>query len=72
MLAVERLSAILIILPFLAALISYLIRVSGIRVDICPAKSLHPHSEYRLPLPGRETITLKGEPKQKIEKTTKI
>jgi hypothetical protein len=72
MLAVERLSAILIILPFLAALISYLIRVSGICVDICPATSLHQQSEYRLPLPGRETITLKGEPKQKIEKTTKI
>jgi formate hydrogenlyase subunit 6/NADH:ubiquinone oxidoreductase subunit I len=44
----------------------------GICVDICPAKSLHQQSEYRLPLPGRETITLKGEPKQKIEKTTKI
>jgi len=44
----------------------------GICADICPAESLHQQSEYRLPLPGRETITLKGEPKPKIEKTTKI
>jgi formate hydrogenlyase subunit 6/NADH:ubiquinone oxidoreductase subunit I len=44
----------------------------GICVDNCPAKSLYQQSEYRLPLPARETITLKGEPKQKIEKTKKI
>jgi ech hydrogenase subunit F len=44
----------------------------GICVDICPAKSLYQQSEYRLPLPERETITLKGEPKQKIEKTKRI
>jgi len=44
----------------------------GICVDICPAESLHQQSEHRLPLPGRETIMLKAEPKQKIEKTTKI
>ena len=44
----------------------------GICADICPAESLHQQSEYRLPLAGRETITLKGEPKPKIEKTTKI
>jgi formate hydrogenlyase subunit 6/NADH:ubiquinone oxidoreductase subunit I len=44
----------------------------GICADICPAESLHQQSEYRLPLAGRETITLKGEPKQKIEKTTQI
>jgi ech hydrogenase subunit F len=44
----------------------------GICVDICPAESLHQQSEYRLPLPGREMITLKGESKQKIEKTKKF
>jgi len=44
----------------------------GICVDICPAESLHQQSEYRLPLYGRETITLKGEPKLKIEKTARI
>lgn len=44
----------------------------GICADICPAESLHQQSKYRLPLPGRETITLIGEPKHKIEKTTKI
>jgi ech hydrogenase subunit F len=44
----------------------------GICVEVCPAESLHQQGEYRLPLPGRETIALKGEPKQKIAKTTKI
>ena len=44
----------------------------GICVDSCPAESLHQQSEYRLPLARRETITLQGEPKQKIEKTRKI
>ena len=44
----------------------------GICVDGCPAESLHQLSEYRLPHPGRETITLKAEPKQKIEKPTNI
>jgi formate hydrogenlyase subunit 6/NADH:ubiquinone oxidoreductase subunit I len=39
----------------------------GIWVDVCPAESLYPKTEYRLPLPERETITLRGEPKQKIE-----
>jgi formate hydrogenlyase subunit 6/NADH:ubiquinone oxidoreductase subunit I len=44
----------------------------GICADICPAESLHQQSEYRLPLSGRETIKLKGEPKQKIRKTKKF
>jgi formate hydrogenlyase subunit 6/NADH:ubiquinone oxidoreductase subunit I len=44
----------------------------GICVDNCPAESLYQQTEYRLPLNGRETITLKGEPKQKIEKTKNI
>jgi len=44
----------------------------GICVDSCPAESLHQQGAYRSPLPGRETITLKGEPKLKIEKTARI
>jgi ech hydrogenase subunit F len=44
----------------------------GICVDFCAAGSLYQQSEYRLPLAERETITLKGELRQKIEKTTKI
>jgi len=43
----------------------------GICVDICPADSLHQQNAYRIPLSGRETITLKGEPKQKIEKNSR-
>ena len=43
----------------------------GICADICPSESLHQQSEYRLPLAGRETIMLKGEPKHRIEKTAK-
>jgi ech hydrogenase subunit F len=44
----------------------------GICVDICPAKSLYQTSEYRLPVPARETITLKGEPRHRVEKTKQI
>jgi len=44
----------------------------GICADICPSESLHQQSEYRLPLAGRETIMLKGEPKHKTEKTAKL
>lgn len=44
----------------------------GICVDACPAKSLCQKNQYRLPLAGRETIALKGEPKPKIEKSEKI
>jgi ech hydrogenase subunit F len=44
----------------------------GICVDICPAESLLQKNEYQLPLAGRETIILKGEPKHKIEITKKI
>ena len=40
----------------------------GICVDACTGKCLHQKREYRNPLAERETILLKGEPKQKIEK----
>jgi ech hydrogenase subunit F len=40
----------------------------GICVDICPPESLYQKSEYRIPVSGRETISLQGEPKQKTEK----
>jgi formate hydrogenlyase subunit 6/NADH:ubiquinone oxidoreductase subunit I len=37
----------------------------GICVDACAGKCLHQKSEFRNPVSERETILLKGEPKQK-------
>jgi formate hydrogenlyase subunit 6/NADH:ubiquinone oxidoreductase subunit I len=42
----------------------------GICVEICPTESLHQKPEYRLPVAERESILLKGEPRQKIEKSS--
>ncbi|MBW2470141.1 MAG: 4Fe-4S binding protein [Deltaproteobacteria bacterium] len=42
----------------------------GICVDICPPNSLYQKSAYRLPVAGRELITLTGVPRPKLEKKT--